>query len=68
MNKLLVVVFDNEPAADAGLQALRTLHAAGDITLYATGVLAKDASGVVRVRSRWTLARSARSRAWRSAA
>ena len=50
MNKLVVVMFDNETAADAGLQALRTLHAAGDITLYATGVLAKDASGVVRVR------------------
>jgi uncharacterized membrane protein len=50
MNKLLVAVFDNETAADAGLQALRTLHAAGDITLYATGVLAKDEEGVVSVK------------------
>jgi uncharacterized membrane protein len=50
MNKMLVAVFDNETAADAGLQALRTLHAAGDITLYATGVLAKDAEGVVSVK------------------
>lgn len=50
MNKLLVAVFENEPAADAGLNALRALHAAGDITLYATGVLARDAQGVVSVK------------------
>ena len=50
MNKLLVAVFDTEAAADAGLNALRSLHAAGDITLYATGVVARDAHGVVSVR------------------
>jgi uncharacterized membrane protein len=50
MNKLLVAVFDNETAADAGLQALHKLHAEGDITLYATGVLVKDAKGVVSVK------------------
>jgi uncharacterized membrane protein len=50
MNKLLVAVFDNELAADAGLNALRALHAAGDITLYATGVLLRDAKGAVSVR------------------
>ena len=50
MNKLLVAVFDNETAADAGLNALRALHAAGDITLYATGVLSRDAKGVVSVK------------------
>jgi uncharacterized membrane protein len=50
MNKLLVAVFDTETAADAGLKALRALHAAGDITLYATGVLARDAKGVVSVK------------------
>jgi uncharacterized membrane protein len=50
MNKLLVAVFDNETAADAGLNALRTQHAAGDITLYATGVLARDAKGMVSVK------------------
>jgi hypothetical protein len=38
MNKLLVADFDDEPAADAGLKALRALHAAGDITLDANGV------------------------------
>lgn len=50
MNKLLVAVFENEPAADDGLKALRSLHAAGDITLYATGVLARDAQGTVSVK------------------
>jgi uncharacterized membrane protein len=50
MNKMLVAVFDNETAAGSGLQALRKLHAAGDITLYATGVMAKDAHGVVSVK------------------
>jgi uncharacterized membrane protein len=50
MNKLLAAIFDNEAAADADLNALRTLHAAGDITVYATGVLARDAKGVVSVK------------------
>lgn len=50
MNKMLVAVFDNETAAEAGLQALRKLHSEGDITLYATGVMAKDAKGVISVK------------------
>ncbi len=50
MNKLLVAVFDNETAADAGLNALRALHSAGDITLYAAGVLARDAQGAFSVK------------------
>ena len=50
MNKLLVAIFDHDGAADAGLNALRALHAAGDITLYATGVLARDTQGSVSVR------------------
>jgi len=50
MNKLLVAVFDNETAADAGLNALRALHAAGDITLYANGVITRDAKGEVSVK------------------
>jgi uncharacterized membrane protein len=50
MNKFLIAVFDSEPAADAGLNALRALHAAGDISLYATGVLALDAQGGVSVK------------------
>ena len=50
MNKLLVAIFDTESAANAGLHALRTLHAAGDITLYATGVLTRDAAGATSVK------------------
>lgn len=50
MNKLLVAIFDQESTANAGLEALRRLHAAGDITLYATGVLARDANGLIMVR------------------
>jgi uncharacterized membrane protein len=50
MNKLLVAIFDNETAANTGLNALRTLHAAGDITLYATGVIARDANGVLSIK------------------
>ena len=50
MNKMLVAVFDNEVAADAGLRALRKLHADGEITLYAAAVMVKDAKGGVTVR------------------
>lgn len=50
MNKLLVAIFNSETAADAGLNALRALHAAGDITLYANAVLGRDAQGVVSVK------------------
>jgi hypothetical protein len=44
MNKLLVAIFAAEPSADAGLNTLRRLHEAGDITLYATGVLKQEAA------------------------
>jgi uncharacterized membrane protein len=50
MNKLLVGIFDTETAAAAGLNALRNLHAAGDITLFATAVVARDAKGLVSVK------------------
>jgi uncharacterized membrane protein len=50
MNKMLVAVFDTEPAAYEGLQALKDLHQDGDITLYATAVLVKDPSGAVSVK------------------
>jgi uncharacterized membrane protein len=49
MNKMLVAVFDTEPAAFEGLLALKDLHRDGDITLYATAVLVKDFSGAVSV-------------------
>lgn len=47
MNKMLVAIFDTETAAHAGRQALRRLHADGDITLYATGIVMRDAAGLV---------------------
>jgi uncharacterized membrane protein len=50
MNKMLVAVFDAEPPAYEGLSALKDLHKAGDITLYATAVIVKDAAGTVRVK------------------
>lgn len=50
MNKLLVAIFDTETAANSGLNALRNLHAAGDITLFATAVLTRDAKGLVSIK------------------
>jgi uncharacterized membrane protein len=49
-NKILVSVFDSERTAFEGLTALKDLHRDGDITLYASTVIAKDASGTVTVR------------------
>jgi uncharacterized membrane protein len=49
MNKMLVTIFETEPAAEAGLKALHALHAAGDITLYASAVVIKNADGKVHV-------------------
>jgi uncharacterized membrane protein len=49
-NKILVSVFDSERTAFEGLTALKDLHRDGDITLYASTVIAKDASGTVAVR------------------
>jgi uncharacterized membrane protein len=47
MNKMLVAVFNSETVAFEGLRALKDLHKEGDITLYATAVLSKDAAGRV---------------------
>jgi uncharacterized membrane protein len=47
---MLVVVFDTETAAEKGVRGLRQLDAEGDISLYALGVIAKDAAGVVSVK------------------
>ena len=44
-NKNLVSVFDSERTAFEGLTALKDLHRDGDITLYASTVIAKDTSG-----------------------
>lgn len=49
-NKILVSVFDSERTAFEGLTALKDLHRDGDITLYASTVIAKDSAGTVVVR------------------
>ena len=49
-NKILVSVFDSEQKAFEGLTALKDLHWDGDITVYASTVIAKDPSGTVSVR------------------
>lgn len=45
MNKMLIAVFNSETAAEAGVLALHRLHANGDITLYAKGLMVKDQAG-----------------------
>jgi uncharacterized membrane protein len=50
MNNMLVAIFDTAPQAYEGLNALKELHSGGDITLYLTSVIAKDASGTVRIK------------------
>jgi len=50
MNKMLVAVFDTEPAAFEGLSALRDMHRDGDITLYASAVMVKDKTGKINVK------------------
>lgn len=47
MEKMLVVVFDNEPKAYQGLRALNRLDAEGSITIHAESVLRKDSNGKV---------------------
>ena len=50
MDKILVAVFDTERSAFEGVTALKELHRDGDVTVYATAVIAKDASGNAVVR------------------
>ena len=50
MNKVTVVVFDDEKRAYEGSRAIRDLHREGSFTLYADAVIAKDANGKVSVR------------------
>jgi uncharacterized membrane protein len=50
MNKMLVAVFDQEKEAFEGLSALKDLHRDGDITLYASAVIAKDKTGNISVK------------------
>jgi len=50
MDKMLVVVFDNESKAYEGISALRELHAEASLAVYATAVIAKDKKGAVSVK------------------
>jgi uncharacterized membrane protein len=50
VNKILISVFDTEQAAFEGVSALKDLHQDGDITMYASAVIAKDPEGHVDVR------------------
>jgi uncharacterized membrane protein len=50
VNRMIVAVFGSESAASDGLRVLKDLHWEGDITLYATAVIAKDASGKVNTK------------------
>jgi uncharacterized membrane protein len=49
MEKMIVVVFDNESKALSGLQALWELDREGDISVYAEQTVAKEPSGAVRM-------------------
>jgi uncharacterized membrane protein len=49
MEKMLVVVFDNEAKAYEGTRSLNQLDADGSITIYAEGVIKKNADGTVSV-------------------
>jgi uncharacterized membrane protein len=50
MNKVAVIVFDDEGQAYEGSRAIRDLHREGSITLYADAVITKDAGGEVSLK------------------
>ena len=50
MDKMIVIVFDNELKAYDGSKALQELQNEGSINLYAKAVIARDASGKVAVK------------------
>ncbi len=47
---MLIAVFETEAKAYEGLSALKGLHKNGDITLYASAVIAKDLNGQIQVK------------------
>jgi uncharacterized membrane protein len=49
MNKILVIVFDNEKQARQGHQALTDLHEEGAVTIHDSDVITKKAHGQVNV-------------------
>ena len=50
MEKMLVVVFDNETKAYEGLRALNQLDSEGNITIHAEAVIGKNNDGVVTLK------------------
>ena len=50
MDKMIVIVFDGEPAAYAGSRALKELHWEGSITLYSGSVIVKESNGRVQLK------------------
>jgi len=50
MDRMLVVVFDNENKAYEGKQALQQLDSEGSISVYAYAVLAKNADGTATLK------------------
>ena len=50
MSKFVVTTFGTETDAYEGTQALKELHAKGELTLYGLAVIAKDADGKLSVR------------------
>jgi uncharacterized membrane protein len=46
MQRMLIVVFDSDPQAYKGLDALKKLDSSGDISLYANAVIKRGTSGV----------------------
>src|SRR5689334_18524143 len=50
MEKILVIVFDNQGRAEAGYRALTELQAEGEILLYASALVRMDADGSVAVK------------------
>ncbi|PRY19776.1 hypothetical protein CLV78_11819 [Aliiruegeria haliotis] len=49
MEKFVAVVFDTEEQVYEGAEALRSLHRAGDVTVYAGTILAKASDGSTRI-------------------
>lgn len=47
---MIVAVFDSEDKAFEGLSALKALHKSGDISLYATAVIAKNENGEIEAK------------------
>jgi uncharacterized membrane protein len=50
MDKMIVIVFDSDPAAYAGGRALKELHWEGSITLYSGSLIAKDSSAKIHLK------------------